>query len=100
MIKFSEMVANKSSDGKTWNDVKQVGRLSFNRTDLIGKGCNGTNVFRGKYKESEGQPEINVAVKRVLFDRTKEIEEVFMETVEPHPNVLQHYCTEEDEDFV
>jgi len=93
-------MAKKSIEGKTWNDVKRVGRLTFNRSDLIGKGCNGTNVFRGKFKESEGQPEIDVAVKRVLFERTKEIEKVFMETVAPHPNILQHYCTEEDDDFM
>ncbi len=84
-------------EGKT--SIVEVGQLSFNRNNQIGKGCYGTNVFRGKFKEPEGQPEINVAIKRILFE-TKEIEKMFMENVDPHPNVLQHYCTEEDDDFM
>ena len=83
------------------NSVKKIGRLSFNRKDLIGEGSYG-KIFKGKFKESEGNPEIEVAIKRIeTIDAKKiEIEIDILEKIEAHPNILRYYCTEEDDDFM
>lgn len=40
--------------------VSQVGKITFNALDVLGKGCEGTFVFKGRFEER------NVAVKRLL----------------------------------
>lgn len=81
------------------DSVKTIGRLSFNRSHLLGSGSF-ANVYRGTFKESEETPEINVAIKRIEKTNFKETEKLVLENIEYHPNVLHYYCTEEDEDFV
>jgi len=78
--------------------AKQIGRLSYSRKDRLGTGSFGS-VFKGKYREP-GKPEIDVAIKRIENLDVNEIERLVMEKLEPHPNVLQYYCTEEDGDFM
>lgn len=90
------------SKGKLSDDlVKQVGQLSYRRKDLLGSGSFGT-VFRGKLKHAstENKPDIDVAIKRIEEINAREIETVVIGNLEPHPNVLQYYCIEEDYDFM
>ena len=90
-------MAKRSSEGESLEKVKQIGRLSYSRKDRLGKRSFGS-VFKGKYQEP-GKPEIEIAIKRIENLDVNEIERV-VEKLEPHPNVLQYYCTKEDGDFV
>ena len=80
--------------------IKRIGRLSYSRQDHLGRGSF-SSVFKGKFRESDGSQEIDVAIKRVEKIDFMEMEKaIVLESIELHPNVLQCYCTEEDEDFV
>jgi len=92
-------MAKRTSEGETLKQVKRIGRLSYDRNDLIGNGSFG-KVYKGKFKESEEKSEIDVAIKRIEDVDVKAIEKVIMENIEPHPNVLHCYCIEEDDDFM
>lgn len=72
--------------------LKEIGRLSFNRSHRLGNGSYGS-VYKGIFQ-------IDVAVKRIDKNDFKEMETIVMEKIEPHPNVLQYYWTEEDADFM
>lgn len=73
----------------------------FNPKYTIFRGSNGTHVFLGFFEEIK-----KVAVKRFqreylsgLFqDFLKEAK--FMLKLAGHPNILQYYCTEMNEDFM
>ena len=86
---------------ETSEQIKRVGRLSYNRfKDRIGGGSFG-NVFKGKFLIDESsRKEINVAIKRIDKQNESEFEKVIMKTIEPHPNILKYYCIEEDGDFM
>lgn len=93
-------MAKRSSEVVSLERIKQIGKVSYNRKDLLGDGSFGT-VFKGKFKESEDMPEIEVAIKRIQqINLLKNIETVVMAGIELHPNVLKYYCIEEDDDFV
>ncbi len=91
-------MAKRSSDGESLERVKRIGRLRYSRKNRLGAGSFGS-VFKGKYKEP-GKPEIDVAIKRIENIDVKDIEKVVLEKLEPHPNVLHYYWTEEDDDFM
>jgi serine/threonine protein kinase len=76
------------------------GKISFNRTDFIGKGSYG-QVYRGKFVPTGSDVAIDVAVKRILRTTAESnFEQIIMEHVETHPNVLCYYCVETDLDFM
>ena len=76
------------------------GRISFNRNDFIGKGSYG-EVFRGKFIPIGSEVAIDVAVKRILRTTAESnFEQIIMEHIEYHPNVLRYYCVETDLDFM
>ncbi len=91
-------MAKRSSEGESLEQVKRIGCLSYNRKDRLGTGSFGS-VFKGKYQEPR-KPDIDVAIKRIESLDVNEIEKIVMEKLEPHSNVLQYYCTEEDGDFM
>ncbi len=81
-------MAKRSSEGETLKQLKRIGRLSYDRNDILGSGSFG-KVYKGKFKESEENPGIDVAIKRIENVDVKEVERVVMNDIEPHPNVLQ-----------
>eukprot|EP00111_Clytia_hemisphaerica_P015843 TCONS_00046798-protein len=72
-----------------------VGKIIFDPSDILGRGCEGTTVFKGKFDERD------VAVKRILpecFSFADREVELLRESDE-HPNVIRYFCTEEDKQF-
>ncbi|XP_058822691.1 serine/threonine-protein kinase/endoribonuclease IRE1 [Topomyia yanbarensis] len=73
----------------------RVGKINFNTQDILGKGCEGTFVFRGTFEKRE------VAVKRILpgcftlADR----EVALLRESDAHENVVRYFCTEQDRQF-
>ncbi len=92
-------MAKRSNEGEYLKRLKRIGRLSYSREDRLGTGSFGS-VFRGKFRENEEKPEIEVAIKRIEQIEGKEVEKIVMGDIEPHPNVLQYYCVEEEDDFI
>ncbi|MPC52741.1 Serine/threonine-protein kinase/endoribonuclease IRE2 [Portunus trituberculatus] len=68
-----------------------VGKIIFNPQELLGKGCDGTFVFRGTF---DGRA---VAVKRVLPDcfsiANREVD--LLRESDQHPSVIRYFCTEQ-----
>ncbi|KAH7943235.1 hypothetical protein HPB52_006547 [Rhipicephalus sanguineus] len=79
----------------TEDGVCHVGKISFDTQDVIGRGCNGTFVFKGTF---EKRP---VAVKRILPDcislASREVD--LLRESDEHPNVVRYFCMEEDRQF-
>ena len=72
-----------------------MGKIIFHPREVLGKGCEGTFVFRGKYDTRD------VAVKRLLpgcftvADREVDL----LRESDAHPNVIRYFCTEQDKQF-
>ena len=77
------------------------GEIIFNREKVLGKGGYGC-VFVGQFSPNDGPlAPVDVAVKRIEKMRAKNnFEEIIMERIDSHPNVLHYYCVEEDDDFM
>ncbi|XP_064478803.1 serine/threonine-protein kinase/endoribonuclease IRE1-like [Ornithodoros turicata] len=86
----SSQISEVSEDG-----ICRIGKIAFDAKDVIGRGCNGTFVFRGTF---ESRP---VAVKRILPDCVSlAIREVdLLRESDEHPNVVRYFCMEEDRQF-
>ena len=73
----------------------QVGKITLNSQAVLGKGCEGTFVYRGTF---EGR---DVAVKRVLSNcfsiADREVE--LLQVSDEHPNVIRYFCMEQDTQF-
>lgn len=71
------------------SSLEQIGLLSLFKTQVLGKGCNGT-VFRGHFLST-----IDVAIKRVekYFFR---VESNLLLKAALHPNIIRYYATEDD----
>ena len=73
----------------------EVGKIRFNPREVLGKGCEGTFVFKGTFEERQ------VAVKRLLpgcftlADR----EVALLRESDTHENVVRYFCTESDRQF-
>mgnify|MGYP001791540763 CR=1 FL=1 len=66
-----------------------MGKIIFNSKDVLGHGCEGTFVYRGKF---DGR---DVAVKRILpecFDLADREVQLLRES-DQHPNVIRYFCT-------
>ncbi|XP_065660136.1 serine/threonine-protein kinase/endoribonuclease IRE1 isoform X2 [Hydra vulgaris] len=72
-----------------------IGKIQFNPKHLLGRGCEGTVVYRGKFDERD------VAVKRILPDcfsfADREVQ--LLRESDEHPNVIRYYCREDDKLF-
>uniref|UniRef100_A0A8C5E7B0 Serine/threonine-protein kinase/endoribonuclease IRE1 n=1 Tax=Gouania willdenowi TaxID=441366 RepID=A0A8C5E7B0_GOUWI len=73
----------------------QVGKISFNSSEVLGHGTAGTFVFRGKFDGRQ------VAVKRILPEcfEVAEREVQLLRESDAHPNVIRYFCTERDRLF-
>ncbi|XP_019557207.3 serine/threonine-protein kinase/endoribonuclease IRE1 [Aedes albopictus] len=97
----SQTNSNRSSGGNYVERIDfgdgeiRVGKINFNTQDVLGKGCEGTFVFRGTFEKRE------VAVKRILpgcftlADR----EVALLRESDTHENVVRYFCTEQDSQF-
>ena len=78
----------------------QSGQISFNRCDLIGSGSYG-DVYQGTFVPTESGVVIDVAVKRILKTKVESnFEQIIMDHIDYHPNVIRYYCVETDLDFM
>lgn len=73
----------------------RVGKISFNSYEVLGKGCEGTFVFRGSFEERV------VAVKRLLPEcfTFADREVALLRESDAHENVVRYFCTEQDRQF-
>ncbi|CAH1794461.1 unnamed protein product [Owenia fusiformis] len=73
----------------------QVGKIMFNPKDILGHGCEGTFVYRGRFDNRD------VAVKRLLPEcfsfADREVE--LLRESDQHPNVIRYFCMEADSQF-
>ncbi|XP_076175051.1 serine/threonine-protein kinase/endoribonuclease Ire1 isoform X2 [Ptiloglossa arizonensis] len=73
----------------------KIGKISFDTGQVLGKGCEGTFVYRGKF---DGR---SVAVKRLLPDcfTFADREVALLRESDAHANVVRYFCTEQDRMF-
>ena len=93
--KTSSALANGSNSSSSGANVS-IGKISYNMGDIIGRGCAGTCVYKGKF---EGRQE--VAVKRIVADcfqlANREIE--LLRRLQ-HPHLIRYFATETDHQFL
>ncbi|XP_071797437.1 serine/threonine-protein kinase/endoribonuclease IRE1-like [Asterias amurensis] len=73
----------------------KVGKIMFNPKEILGQGCEGTFVYKGRFDNRD------VAVKRILPDcfsfADREVD--LLRESDEHPNVIRYFCMEEDPQF-
>ena len=98
----SQTNSHRSSNGSNYNEPieigdgeMKVGKIIFNTKDVLGKGCEGTFVFKGTFEERE------VAVKRLLPEcfTLADREVTLLRESDAHENVVRYFCTEQDRQF-
>ena len=70
------------------------GKLSFTRTDRIGKTGRFGSIFRGKFENIT-----DVAIKRILKSELK-VELDVLHKAQTHSNILRYFCSEEDVEYM
>ncbi|XP_018329756.1 serine/threonine-protein kinase/endoribonuclease IRE1 isoform X2 [Agrilus planipennis] len=77
------------------NGLVQVGKITFHPEELLGKGCEGTFVYKGEFDKRP------VAVKRILPEcfTFADREVTLLRESDAHPNVVRYFCTEQDRMF-
>lgn len=77
------------------SSLVSVGKISFSHKNVLGRGCEGTVVYKGKF---DGR---DAAVKRILPEcftfADREVD--LLRESDAHPNVIRYFCTEEDQQF-
>lgn len=75
--------------------ISQVGKITFNAQEVLGKGCEGTFVFKGTFEKRD------VAVKRLLPEcfTFADREVTLLRESDAHENVVRYFCTEQDRQF-
>ncbi|CAH2268974.1 jg15999 [Pararge aegeria aegeria] len=73
----------------------RIGKISFNTDQVLGKGCEGTFVYRGMFDKRA------VAVKRLLPEcfTFADREVALLRESDAHAHVVRYYCTERDKQF-
>lgn len=73
----------------------KVGKITFNSNQVLGKGCEGTFVFKGAFEKR------HVAVKRLLPEcfTLADREVSLLRESDAHENVVRYFCTEQDRQF-
>uniref|UniRef100_A0A915LQ24 non-specific serine/threonine protein kinase n=1 Tax=Meloidogyne javanica TaxID=6303 RepID=A0A915LQ24_MELJA len=82
-----------------WHRVNNSA-LSYNSAEILGRGCDGTVVYMGKFDDR------TVAVKRIVssnldrnFRQQIEREVMHLRQSDSHPNVIRYFCSEADRYF-
>lgn len=73
----------------------RIGKITFNPSHVLGKGCEGTFVFKGAFEQRQ------VAVKRLLPEcfTLADREVSLLRESDAHENVVRYFCTEQDRQF-
>ncbi|XP_063362151.1 serine/threonine-protein kinase/endoribonuclease IRE1 [Cydia amplana] len=73
----------------------KIGRITFRTDHVLGKGCEGTFVYRGTFDKRA------VAVKRLLPEcfTFADREVALLRESDAHAHVVRYYCTERDKQF-
>lgn len=73
----------------------RIGKITFNPKHVLGKGCEGTFVFKGTFEQRQ------VAVKRLLPEcfTLADREVSLLRESDAHENVVRYFCTEQDRQF-
>ncbi|XP_012271622.1 serine/threonine-protein kinase/endoribonuclease IRE1 isoform X2 [Orussus abietinus] len=73
----------------------RIGKITFNTCEVLGKGCEGTFVYKGEF---DGRL---VAVKRLLPDcfTFADREVALLRESDAHANVVRYFCMEQDRMF-
>ncbi|XP_031563309.1 serine/threonine-protein kinase/endoribonuclease IRE2-like isoform X1 [Actinia tenebrosa] len=77
------------------NSTICIGKISFCLKNVLGRGCEGTVVYRGTF---DGR---DVAVKRILPEcfSFADREVALLRESDAHPNVIRYFCMEQDHQF-
>ena len=77
------------------DELIEIGKITFNPREVLGKGCEGTFVFKGTFEKRD------VAVKRLLPDcfTLADREVALLRESDTHENVVRYFCTEADRQF-
>ncbi|KAK3608719.1 hypothetical protein CHS0354_038162 [Potamilus streckersoni] len=77
-------------------EFDRINHIYYKKEDILGHGCNGTIVFRGKFDKRD------VAVKRLLkeYFSLAEQEVKLLRESDQHPNVIRYFWMEEDIHFL
>lgn len=100
-IKQSSQGSNRDSGSGNYQPytiqkgIVTVGKISFDTQHILGKGCEGTFVFRGEF---DGR---DVAVKRLLPEcfTIADREVQLLRESDSHSNVIRYFSTEQDSQF-
>ncbi|CAG5031807.1 unnamed protein product [Parnassius apollo] len=73
----------------------RIGKITFHTDQVLGKGCEGTFVYRGMFDKRA------VAVKRLLPEcfTFADREVALLRESDAHAHVVRYYCTERDKQF-
>ena len=91
----TDPASKNENHGESKRDLVKVGSIRFDPEHILGRGCEGTFVFKGTFDNR------TVAVKRLLsacFDVADKEVEILRES-DHHPNVIRYYCMEKDRQF-
>ncbi|CAM6031442.1 unnamed protein product, partial [Sphagnum compactum] len=92
----------KSSGGSVYHELEdlgdgdiRIGKITFNPGEVLGKGCEGTFVFKGTFEQRQ------VAVKRLLPEcfTLADREVSLLRESDADENVVRYFCTEQDRQF-
>ncbi|XP_068631729.1 serine/threonine-protein kinase/endoribonuclease IRE1 [Battus philenor] len=98
----SSNVSNASSQGEVTGQLLdlgdgevRIGKITFHTDQVLGKGCEGTFVYRGMFDKRA------VAVKRLLPEcfTFADREVALLRESDAHAHVVRYYCTERDKQF-
>ena len=84
-------------------NISQVGKLTYDHDQIIGKGVHCSLVYSGFYQGKSIGIRKPVAVKRPLRSRDDsgvQQEVAIIQKASGHPNILRYICTEIDRDFL
>uniref|UniRef100_A0AC34QNQ1 Endoribonuclease n=1 Tax=Panagrolaimus sp. JU765 TaxID=591449 RepID=A0AC34QNQ1_9BILA len=74
---------------------RQIGKLQYDTNAVLGRGCEGTIVYKGKFDGREA------AIKRVVIENfsfaDREIN--ILRESDTNPNVIRYFCSEADHSF-
>uniref|UniRef100_A0AC35G3T1 Endoribonuclease n=1 Tax=Panagrolaimus sp. PS1159 TaxID=55785 RepID=A0AC35G3T1_9BILA len=74
---------------------RQIGKIQYDPNSVLGQGCEGTIVYKGKFDGREA------AVKRVITEAVTFVDREIdlLRESDSHQNVIRYFCSEADHNF-